>query len=54
MPNFSKSVFLRHVLRPFFNCAAFNFNSHATSFADKMMMMGFTAETVNGLSIIAA
>ena len=53
MSDISETMFFSHHLRPFFNGAALNFNGIPATFADEMMMMGFTAQPVDSFTIIS-
>jgi hypothetical protein len=53
MSDISETMFFSHHLCPFFNGAALNFNGIPATFADEMMMMGFTAQPVDSFTIIS-
>jgi hypothetical protein len=54
MSDFAKAMFFSHNLRPFFNCAAFNFNGISATFAHEVMMVGISTEAIDSFTIITS
>jgi hypothetical protein len=54
MPNIPKAMFVSHCLGPLFNCATFNFNSLAATFAHQVVMVGVSAQAIDSFTIFSA
>jgi hypothetical protein len=54
MANIAKAMFFGHHLRPFFDCATFNFDGISTVLAYEVMMVGISTEAIDSLTIITS
>jgi hypothetical protein len=54
MADFAKTMLFSHHLGPFFNSPAFTFNGIPAAFADLVMMVGFSTEAIDSLTIITS
>jgi hypothetical protein len=54
MTHVAKPMFICHLCCPLFNCAIGYFYSAPTTFADQVMVMTFSAESVNGFSAFSS